>query len=245
MASLLSTVEETRRLLDESLLAYVGQESGTLPKSILMFSGGRDSTLAALRMCKLGLAPVLVTVSSWHLTGIARVRQRVQEIDRCLTASVPWLVVRQPEDLRTDTSFYERTCLPCHHAYVIAGAAAAAKAGVNILGFGYAGYQASWPEQTPLAAKRLSSVLNRHGIELVLPVYDLDSRERAIEELTARGLSTEALEQKCIQQVTNLALDSGRLNEQIDLWERAIDISMAALATIEIEVTELRCNGLR
>jgi hypothetical protein len=151
---------------------------------------------------------------------------------------VPWVVIRQPADLKTDTSFFEQTCLPCHHAYVVAGAIVAAKVGVAALAFGYARYQNAWPEQTPLAIERLAEVLARHGIQLVLPVYDLSSREQVLEQLSANGLSIEALEQKCIQQVTNVTLDHDQLRQQVNLWERAIDESMSTLSSIEIEVIE-------
>ncbi len=115
------------RLLDRSVISSLSRELGTEPKSVLMFSGGRDSTVGALRMHEQGLAPILVTVSSWHLAGIERVQERVREIRRSLSIRLPWLVVRQPGELRVDTSFYEQTCLPCHHAYVVAGAVIAAK----------------------------------------------------------------------------------------------------------------------
>ena len=72
-----------------------------------------------------------------------------------------------------------------------------------------------------------------------MPAYNLLSKHEAVEELAARGLSTEALEQKCIQQVTNVELAPGALARQIGLWERAIDESMLALSTIEMEVVEV------
>jgi hypothetical protein len=226
------------RFLDRSIISFLSRAVGSEPKSVLMFSGGRDSTIGAVRMHEQGLAPILVTVSSWHLVGLERVQERVREIRRSLSIRVPWLVVRQPGELRADMSFYEQTCLPCRHAYVVAGAVIAAKAGLCTLGFGYAAYQNAWPEQTPLAIERLTAVLRRHGIQLMLPVYDLPSRDQAVEELTSRCLSTEALEQKCIQQVSNVALSVDRLKQQIDLWERAINASMCALSEINIEVIE-------
>ena len=232
-----------RQFLDPSVVSSLNQEAGTQPNSVLMFSGGRDSSLGAVRMHQQGRAPILVTVSSWHLTGIERVRERVYELRKSLSARLPWLVVRQPSELRTDTSFYEQTCLPCHHAYIVAGAAVAAKVGVNTLGFGYASYQNAWPEQTPLAIERLTAVLSQHGIQLILPVYDLASRDQAIQQLRASGLSSEALEQKCIQQVNNVALSVDRLEQQIALWERSIQASMAALQEIEIEVIEATSVG--
>jgi predicted subunit of tRNA(5-methylaminomethyl-2-thiouridylate) methyltransferase len=229
---------QTREELDRSVRSIFTKEAGGASRSVLMFSGGRDSTLSAARMYEQGLAPILVTISSSHLVGMEKVRERVRELSRHLSVRMPWLVVRQPEELKADTSFYDRTCLPCHHAYVVAGAAVAAKAGAKTLAFGYASYQNAWPEQTPLAIEHLTAVLCRHGIRLVLPVYDLLTRDQAVAELRARQLSTEALEQKCVQQINNLALTSDRLEQQIELWEHAIEASLVGLQAIEIEVIE-------
>src|SRR3546814_10606496 len=90
-----------------------------------------------------------------------------------------WLRINQPKDLATDTSFYAQTCLSCHHAYVVVAAAVARSVGSKNLAFGYAAYQSDWPEQSPLATARLSSVLNDYGIQLHLPVIDLASRAEA------------------------------------------------------------------
>jgi hypothetical protein len=108
--------------------------------------------------------------------------------------------------------------------------------GSRRLAYGYAGYQNSWPEQTPLAVERLRAVLARYGIELELPVYDLASREAVVAELQAHGLSARSLEQKCLRQVTNLILSEQRLRQQVKLWESAIDCSMANLEKIELDV---------
>jgi len=208
-----------------------------------MFSGGRDSTLAAVRLHRKGTRIALVTVTSSHLVGIDRVKRRLGELSVIMPPDTPWIQVRQPVDLRTDTSFYEQTCLPCHHAYVVVSAAIATAAPARRLAFGYAGYQADWPEQTPLAVSRLRRVLARHGIQLELPVYDLPSREAALAELASLGMSGEALEQKCLRQVTNVALTDERLGRQVDLWEQAIDHSMVALPGIRMEVLDRASLG--
>jgi hypothetical protein len=185
----------------------------------------------------------LVTVTSNHLTGLNLVRRRLSELSKILPAATPWLNIKQPIDLKTDTSFYEQTCLPCHHAYVVVSAAIAALTGARCLAFGYAGYQDNWPEQTPLAVEHLRAVLARYGIVLSLPVYDLRSRAAAFRELESFGLSTESLEQKCIQQVTNVTLSEDRLRQQVLLWEAAIDRSMEALDKIKIEVLDRTTLG--
>jgi len=206
-----------------------------------MFSGGRDSTLAALRLHEQGHAFALVTVSSHHLWGMDRVRRRLSELTGKLPADTPWLHVRQPQELRTDTSFYEQTCLPCHHAYVVVASAIVAITRASALAFGYTSYQGSWPEQTPLAISSLQAVLRRHGVDLLTPVYDLPSREAAIEALERHELAADALEQKCSRQVTNVELAPDKLRQQVDLWGTAIETSLIALNAIALEVLEEAC----
>jgi hypothetical protein len=212
-------------------------------QTILMFSGGRDSTLAALRMAVTGEQNLLVTVSSAHLIGIERVRARLRELLPHLGPSTRWCRVIQPTDLRTDVSFYDRTCLPCHHAYVVVSGVLARALGASRLAFGYTGYQREWPEQTPLAVARLRSVLDRHGIALELPVYNVLTKDAANAELCAHGLSIEALEQKCLRQISNVRLTDERLQQQIALWESAIDDSMSRVNELRLEIAEERQLG--
>ena len=223
-----------------SLVSLSGRPS---PDCALMFSGGRDSTLAAARLNDQGQRLVLVTVTSTHLVGMEQVRQRLQELARLLPKDTPWIHVRQPEELKTDTSFYDRTCLPCHHAYVVVAAVVARALRAPRLAFGYTGYQDDWPEQTPLAVSRLTSVLKRHGIGLILPVYNLRSRDDAVAELKARDLDPGSLEQKCLRQVRNIMLDAERLAQQIDLWERAIEMSLRASPAVDVNVLRLAAVG--
>lgn len=234
-------LQGTPALVDRNGFLPVGwaQNSEGVPAPcIVMFSGGRDSTLAAVRLQRTETRIALVTVTSGHLVGIDRVKSRLRELARVLPPETPWVLVRQPRDLATDTSFYERTCLPCHHAYVVVSAAIAASASARRLAFGYAGYQAHWPEQTPLAVSRLEQVLARHGIRLELPVYNLQTRTAALAELADLGLSSAALEQKCLVQVSNVSLNEARLEQQVELWEHAISASMEALPSISFDVID-------
>lgn len=206
------------------------------PRTILMFSGGRDSTIAAIRLNKMNVPIKLVTITSKHLEGIDRVHMRLKELAKFLPRTTPWLNVEQPDELLTDMSFYDQTCLPCHHAYIVVSAAIAKTINASQMAFGYTSYQNEWPEQTPLAVARLEHTLKQYGIELILPVYDIVSREQAIKELIESGLSSESLEQKCLRQISNVALSEERLIQQVSLWEKAINSSMSALVNIPINV---------
>jgi hypothetical protein len=87
---------------------------------------------------------------------------------------------------------------------------------------GYAGYQSDWPEQTPSAVAALAAVLATRSLRLLLPVYDVATKEQAIGALRDNGLSDEALEQKCMRQLMNRTLPPEALRTEIENWSAAI-----------------------
>jgi hypothetical protein len=192
-------------------------------QTILMFSGGRDSTLAALRLHEAGHRLKLVTITAGHLFGLNNVERRLREIASTLPVETEWLQIVQPALRGTQHFFHQQTCLPCQSAYVVTGVNIARQIESGRIAMGYASYQAGWPEQGPQAKSILEHILARHGVELLLPVYDIRSRANAIQELKARGVSELALEQKCTRQVTNVELEGQVLSEQLELWGKAID----------------------
>jgi hypothetical protein len=201
-----------------------------------MFSGGRDSTLAALSLNKSGHSLILVTVSADHLFGFERVRQRLGELKTHLPADTRWMRIRQPKTSGHFGAAFGRTCLPCQHDYALAGALIAKQLELPRLAFGYASYQSSWPEQHPSATAALSSVLSEVGICLELPVYDLATRDDAKGRLVAAGLDDRALEQKCSRQVFNLPLNDDALESHLAYWARELRSSLSK--TVEIEILE-------
>lgn len=189
---------------------------------LLMFSGGRDSTLAALRLSR-EHSLTLVTVTSNHLIGIERVRSRLSELATQLPRDTAWIRVSQPE-VASASALLETSCLPCHSAYALVGCQIAQAAGVKNVALGYAGYQSNWPEQTPEATRRLRTVLDRHGFNLLLPVYDIADKTSAEHELAAAGLTASAMEQKCLLQ--HLHEDIPKLSEELERWESVIDAAL-------------------
>jgi hypothetical protein len=187
---------------------------------ILMFSGGRDSTLAAVRLGRLFSPVVLVTVTSGHLIGIEKVRQRLGELRRHLLHEAEWIHVKQPPNLLPET-LSTVTCLPCHRAYIAVGVNLARQLAIPNLAFGYAKYQSTWPEQTSAATQRLERLLNDIGIRLLLPVYDICAKEQAIADLVELKMSPAALEQKCLQQQSHMVLSETALAREIDQWEQS------------------------
>ena len=203
---------------------------------VLLFSGGRDSTIAAVRLTPIVERLVLVTVTSEHLAGIDAVRRRLLELKQHLPASTKWLHIHQPTTLPVGQLFKAPTCLPCHCMYTAIGIILAERLNANSLAFGYTRYQSDWPEQTLYAIERLTGVLTSRKIRLVLPAYNIASKSDAIAELTRYHLSPEALEQKCSRQEFNVdTLEPSHLKDEIAVWEQVLLETLEALGGNEIE----------
>lgn len=190
---------------------------------LVMFSGGRDSTLAALRLHQAGHPLKLVTITAEHLFGLDNVERRLREIAPSLPVETEWLQIVQPSLQETQRFFHRQTCLPCQSAYVVTGVNMARQTGIGTIALGYVSYQAGWPEQGVQATTVLKRTLSQHGFELLLPVYDIESRASAEQELRDRGVSDLAFEQKCTRQINNVELKGTELSHQVDLWAKAID----------------------
>src|SRR5437588_9440678 len=94
---------------------------------VQMFSGGRDSTLAAVRLARTWEKLVLVTVTTANLNGIERVRQRLKELGPKLRPNTEWLLIALPPTFNAHRQSTLATCLTCHHVYLVAGAITAEK----------------------------------------------------------------------------------------------------------------------
>lgn len=205
---------------------------------IVMFSGGRDSTLAAVRLAQNGNRLVLVTVTSGGLTGIERVSRRFNELHALLPNDTCWVHVRFPED--SDRASKEKTCLTCHQAYIVAGAMVADKFNAKHIALGYSGYQAGWAEQTPYAIGKLNEVLSSNGFALVLPVTNILQKEDALQELRSNGLTEDSLEQRCVRQIVDPCLIAEELHQEVDQWSSELMKAMSDRGAMSLDIAAIR-----
>jgi hypothetical protein len=201
---------------------------------ILMFSGGRDSTLAAIRLSRAWDRLVLVTVTSADMKGLARVSRRLSELRLLLPANTCWVHVSFQEEPHRDGG--AKTCLTCHQAYIVAGIMVANKFQTNHIALGYSGYQSGWAEQTPYAIMKLNEVLTAHGFNLLLPVTDLVRKEDALLELRSNDLSDEALEQKCVRQIIDPGLTGDSLHKEVDEWSKDLSNAMTNIDQASLQM---------
>ena len=196
---------------------------------ILLFSGGRDSTIAAVRLSKEFSNPVLLTVTTSHLEGIELVRRRLKQMKHLLPAEAEWVHAVVPPSSFVEIGRPVESCLPCHRTYVSLAASLASSRGVRNIALGYTGYQSAWLEQSPAAIGRLGSVLAEFGFRLLLPVAGILSKDDAKSILREHGLTDEALEQKCLkQQFNDTDLTPDQIQVEIENWAEELRRSLTS-----------------
>lgn len=196
--------------------------------SVLMFSGGRDSTLASVRLANRGKQLILATVTSEHLEGIASVKARLMELKHYLSEDTLWVLFPDDGVVSPALTVAPNTCLPCFLKYTSLGVIIARKFNIPSLAYGFTQYQSAWPEQTPYAIAGFREVLAAFAINLELPVYDVATKEEVIEKLRVLGLTDFSLEQKCCRQIMNQEIPLPLLEKAINEWSTALYSSVSS-----------------
>jgi len=204
---------------------------------VLLFSGGRDSALAAIRLARSFDHIVLVTIMSPHMTGLDRVRSRIDELKRTIPIRCEWILVGEQPLGRSGIQLNELGCISCHFGYFAMAHAIAREVGCANIACGFVQYQNSWVEQTPYAVSQLTKVMAEHGINLVLPVAEIASKSEVEAELLSNKLSIDSLELKCTRQQPDPGLTGNRLRSLIDkginTLRAAIEAEQAAAPALE------------
>jgi hypothetical protein len=152
------------------------------------------------------------------MTGIEKVRARVQELGACLSPGSEWILVREPARFLRSRSVAQSGCISCHFGYFLVASVLADQLNSDSIACGFVGYQNTWVEQTPYAIHSLQELLAEHDKHLILPVADIRSRAQAEAELRAHGLSTDSMELKCFRQEDDPALTGSQLQRVVDKW---------------------------
>jgi hypothetical protein len=205
---------------------------------VLLFSGGRDSTIAAARLAQQVQRLVLLTVTSAHMTGVEQTRLRVEELKRVIPIECRWILVSETPNFRHHTN-QDTGCISCHFGYFWIASRIADQFKSRSIACGFVSYQNQWVEQTPYAIAMLKKVLEERQQLLRLPVVDVQSRERAEAELRSYGLSTGSLELKCHRQRTDPNLEGDALRAVVDTWTRVLQEKLASTVALDPPIEEV------
>jgi len=190
----------------------------------VLFSGGRDSTLAAIRLARLFERIVLVTVKSPYMTGLRNLQSRLEELKRVLAVQCEWMLVPEKRLLPYQVSGKDLGCIGCHFSYFASAYSIARQLGSDSIACGFVEYQNSWVEQTPYSVARLRDLMSQYRIKLLLPVADLRSKAEVQTELATYGVTQDSLELKCSKQETDPGLAESPLKAIVDQGIEALRV---------------------
>lgn len=173
-------------------------------KVLVLQSGGRDSTIAAMSLLEQGFDVMGITLAKNAGRQIDLPRRRAVE----LATKYPgyrWGMVDFSEwdsglkNWVADrlTAPLPKSCLLCALTKITSVIGYCKANDICNLSLGYVAYQDNWAEQTPLAIKLQSESLALEGLSLLLPARSIAAKDDAKKILSAQGLTADSLENPC------------------------------------------------
>lgn len=178
-------------------------------RNSVLFSGGRDSTLVAVRALENGDTVTLLTFETGLAYGPRLIDYRIAELEarfgheqiRQESLNVVGLVRRIALlDIERDIvqDGYNLVLLGEALALVTAAIVFAKNEDISVISGGYALYQERFPEQRSVAIDFFSLLCTEFDVEFIAPLREISSEETVKEELWLRGLSPKSLERSSL-----------------------------------------------
>jgi 7-cyano-7-deazaguanine synthase in queuosine biosynthesis len=174
--------------------------------TLVLFSGGRDSSLAACLEANAGRDLLLMTAKTGATIATDVVSSRVEEIRSAFpSVSIEWY---QPHsagifrriaiaNIESDFAKYKTNLILLGHQMAIQceGIAVALKRGIKRVISGFSGYQADeYMEQMPVAISISKRLFKAYDLTFETPIVKYDSLDQVKFQLLDFGVTTKSLE---------------------------------------------------
>lgn len=204
---------------------------------LLLYSGGKDSTLAAIRLYKAGYNVHFIHFDNGHMLDqnkpyLTFLETFNKDKDYYFDYSLSSVDIKDlfneyfKEFKSNDPSLEsEIRCLSCRMAMYTKAIEIAKEKGYKYIAEGARISQKFMLEQIPIIT-RLKDLTSQHGIKLLCPVLYEDDDQKLIEELLSNGNSSKTWESKCL--IGRPAKDKTKEDEQliIDYYDTVLEPSI-------------------
>ncbi len=183
---------------------------------LLMLSGGRDSFLSVCRLIAEGYHVTMITYDNGRMSSTDNVLKLVKRIEKRfgedtvsfagihtiaqninpLLGKVLYSESNEIADAYPHLVLNQLNCLACHTVMYLHSIAYCKAHGIDTLAEG-ARKQQKFFVELPEMRKQYKKLCRNHGIELCLPVYDLDSDIIRKEEIAEWGFLPKSYEPQC------------------------------------------------
>lgn len=204
---------------------------------LLLYSGGKDSTLAAIRLYRSGYNVHFIHFDNGHMLDqdkpyLTFLETFNKDKDYYFDYSLSSVDIKDLFDeyynewsskISNDKELdSEIRCLSCRMAMYTKVIQIAKERGYKYIAEGARISQKFMLEQLPIT-QRLKDLASSHGIKLLLPVLYVDDDQKEIEELLENGHSSKTWESKCL--IGRPAKDKTEEDEQIiiDYYDKIIE----------------------
>ena len=204
---------------------------------LLLYSGGKDSTLAAIRLYRSGYNVHFIHFDNGHMLDqdkpyLTFLETFNKDKDYYFDYSLSSVDIKDLFDeyynewsskISNDKDLdSEIRCLSCRMAMYTKVIQIAKERGYKYIAEGARISQKFMLEQLPIT-QRLKDLASSHGIKLLLPVLYVDDEQKEIEELLENGHSSKTWESKCL--IGRPAKDKTEEDEQIiiDYYDKIIE----------------------
>ena len=204
---------------------------------LLLYSGGKDSTLAAIRLYRSGYNVHFIHFDNGHMLDqdkpyLTFLETFNKDKDYYFDYSLSSVDIKDLFDeyynewsskISNDKDLdSEIRCLSCRMAMYTKVIQIAKERGYKYIAEGARISQKFMLEQLPIT-QRLKDLASSHGIKLLLPVLYVDDDQKEIEELLENGHSSKTWESKCL--IGRPAKDKTEEDEQIiiDYYDKIIE----------------------
>lgn len=185
----------------------------TIPENgknaIILFSGGIDSTLTAIKFLEMGYNVNLITYNNGSIQNIDKVKWKIIELiekygsDKIFHQYISLsgyfkkyvLDVLTKDIIEYNTNF---VCLGCRllmHLYTMK---LAMKWSITIVADGSNQYQYNFIEQNPLIIKQIQKVYKNQKINYIAPIYYIKSKKEVKEQLIIYTFMPKSVEGNCL-----------------------------------------------
>lgn len=172
---------------------------------LVLFSGGRDSSLVACLLASQGANVHLLTCNNGVSIGCDLSAYRYNEIKSCLSSRIVGRTIVSTMGLfrRIALANIEQDFERFHKNLIVLGSQLAIHTeaviycrnrGLAAVASGFTAYQSSFAEQMPAAITRLTSFLREFDIDYATPISGYQSADEVKYRLLDFGVSTKSLE---------------------------------------------------
>jgi len=178
-------------------------------KCVLLFSGGRDSSLACIELAKQDYTLYLLTFDNGAILNLNYSNQRYKELKKLLPNKIKSRIVLPSfglfkeislKGLENDFSKYKKNliCMGCKLTMHVLSLSYCIEKNIKNIADGYTEYQKDYMEQRPEVISEIKKLHSEFGVRYLNPVYDVTDVKEIKKRLMIAGLSPESMEGSCL-----------------------------------------------